>query len=115
GVAFMTAHRCKVAAAKGRRREKQVMEMPEPIVPEPDLRVDLGPLLDQELSRLPKQYRVVVVLCELEGKTRKEAAGQLGLPEGTVASRLARARTMLAKRLARYGLAASGGVLAAVL
>src|SRR5271166_4200513 len=32
GVAHMTAHRCKVAAAKGRRREKQVMEMPEAIV-----------------------------------------------------------------------------------
>src|SRR5581483_4738563 len=47
--------------------------------------------------------------------TRKEAARQLGLPEGTVASRLARARTMLAKRLARHGLALSGGTLAAIL
>ena len=56
-----------------------------------------------------------VILCDLEGKTRKEAAQQLGCPEGTLASRLARARTMLAKRLARHGLVVSGGSLAAAL
>src|SRR5207247_1946306 len=59
--------------------------------------------------------RAVVVLCELEGKTRRQAARQLGLPEGTVGSRLARAKTLLAKRLARHGLPLSGGALAAVL
>jgi ketosteroid isomerase-like protein len=89
--------------------------MPEPAVAEPDLWDGLEPLLDQELSRLPDKYRAVIVLCDLEGKTRKEAARQLGLPEGTVGSRLARARAMLAKRLARHGPAVSGGVLAAVL
>src|SRR5262249_30656537 len=111
GVAHMTAHRLKVSAAKGRRREKQVAELPEPAVAEPDLWPDLPPLLDQELSRLPDKYRVAVVLCDLEGKTRKEVAGQLGLPEGTVASRLARARAILAKRLTRRGLAVSAGAL----
>ena len=74
GVAYMTAHRGKVAAARGRRREKQVTEMPEPVTAGPDLWDDLRPLLDQELSRLPNPYRVVVVLCELERKTCKEAA-----------------------------------------
>src|SRR6202020_949365 len=92
-------------------REKQVMEMPEPAQAEHDLWSDLQPLLDQELNRLPDPYGVVIVLCDLEGKTRPEVARQLGWPEGTVAGRLARARAMLAKRLARDGLVGSGGAL----
>jgi hypothetical protein len=74
---------------------------------------ELHKVLDQELERLPDKYRVVVVLCDLEGKTRKEAARHLSLPDGTVASRLAAARTMLAKRLTRRGFVLSGGTVAA--
>src|SRR5262249_42119168 len=81
----------------------------------PDLWDDLEAVLDRELSRLPDRYRAAVILCDLEGKTRKEAARQLGCPEGTVASRLATARKMLAKRLARHGLVVSAGALAAAL
>src|SRR5260370_36370984 len=89
--------------------------MTETDVVEKDLGNELQPLLGQELSRLPDIYRVVIVLCDLEGKTRKEAARHVGLPEGTVGSRLARARVMLAKRLAARGVALSGGALAVVL
>jgi RNA polymerase sigma factor (sigma-70 family) len=115
GVAHQTALKARATAARRKGRERQVTEMPEPAVAERDPWRDLRPLLDEELSRLPDRYRCVIVSCDLEGRTRKEAAGQLGLSEGTVGSRLARARAMLAKRLARRGLAVSGGALAVVL
>jgi tetratricopeptide (TPR) repeat protein len=89
--------------------------MPEPAAREQHLGRDLQPILDQELSRLPAKYRVAIVLCDLEGKTRKTVAQQLGVPEGTLSGRLTRGRSLLAKRLARHGLAVSGGALAAVL
>jgi RNA polymerase sigma factor (sigma-70 family) len=113
GVAHQTAIKAKATAARRRMRERQMAEMPEPEAPCQDLGSDLQPLLDQELSRLPDKYRLVIVLCVLEGRPLKEVAGQLGRPIGTVASRLARARTMLAKRLTRLGLVVSGGALAA--
>src|SRR5205823_3225276 len=103
GVAHQTALKARATAAKRRARERQVMEMPEPEVAPQDLWHDLQPLLDQELSRLPDKYRIPIVLCDLEGKTRREAARRIGCPEGTVAGRLARARRMLAKRMARHG------------
>jgi Sigma-70, region 4 len=91
-----------------------VVDMPEPTTPE--VRdADLQQMVDEELSRLPDHYRGVIVLCDLEGKTRKEAARQLGIPEGSVASRLARARALLAKRLTQRGVLFSAGSVAVVL
>src|SRR5206468_6423524 len=115
GVAYQTARKARATAAKRNARETLVTEMPEPDAPEQDIWHDLQPLLDEELSRLPDKYRVPIVLCDLEGKTGKEAAQLLGCPEGTVVGRLARARVMLAKRLAQRGVTLSGGALAVVL
>ncbi len=113
GVAHQTALKARAMSAKRMGREKQVNEMPEPKArTESDLWTNLQPLLDQELSRLPDKYRLAIVLCDLEGKTRKETARQLKIPEGTLSTRLTTARTMLAKRLSRHGLALSGGSLA---
>ncbi len=115
GVAYRTARKTRTLLARHRVRETQVTEMPKSEATEPDhCWRDLQPLLDQELRRLPDKYRVPIVLCDLEGKTGKEAARQLGWPEGTVASRLSRGRRTLAQRLTRRGLALSAGSLAAV-
>jgi len=105
GVAYRTALEAKKMAAKRRLKEAKVV----PQSPPASTWDDLQTLLDQELDRLPDKYRAVIVLCDLEGMTRKDAARRLGWPEGTVASRLAGARKTLAKRLSRHELALSGG------
>jgi RNA polymerase sigma factor (sigma-70 family) len=114
GVAYQTALKARARAARRRNRERQAVDMPEPAVEE-DLWRDLQPILDRELNRLPDKYRVAVVLCDLEGKTHKQAARLVGCPEGTLSARLTRARAILARRLARYGVALSAASLAAVL
>jgi RNA polymerase sigma factor (sigma-70 family) len=114
GVAHRTALKAQALTAKRHARESQLTAMPERDALERDFCNDLQPVLDQELSNLPDKYRIPIVLCVLEGKTRKEASRQLGLPEGTVAAQLARGRALLAKRLGRHGVALSSGSLAAL-
>jgi RNA polymerase sigma factor (sigma-70 family) len=111
-VARRTALEARSCIVRRRIRENQVQEMPEPALaaPEPD---DWRPVLDEELSRLPEKYRVAVVLCELEGRPRSEAAQLLGVPEGTLSWRLAKARKMLAARLGRRGVTLSGALVPA--
>jgi RNA polymerase sigma factor (sigma-70 family) len=115
GVAYRTAMKARAAATKRRMKEKQVEVLPEPQAAQHNRLHDLVPLLDQELDRLPDKYRVAVILCDLEGKTHREAARQLDWPVGTLSTRLLRARVMLAKRLTRHGLAITSGALVAVL
>jgi RNA polymerase sigma factor (sigma-70 family) len=114
GVAHQTALKARATRAKRKSREMHGNAMREPGVTEHPWS-EVEPVLDQELSRLPERYRTVIVLCGLEGKTVKEAARHLRVPQGTIASRLARGRAMLARRLARHGIKVSGGALAAVL
>lgn len=114
GVATRIARKAKATRTKRTSREKQSLPMPEPVVREPDRGNDLHDQLHEALAGLPDKLRAPIVLCYLEGKTRTEAARQLGVPEGTLAAWLARGRAMLAKRLARRGLVLPAGALAAV-
>jgi RNA polymerase sigma factor (sigma-70 family) len=115
GVACRTAMKARTMNARRRQREGRAGIKATAEAPSGETWDDLLPLLDQELSRLPDKYRVPVVLCDLQGRTRREVAAQLKVPEGTLSGRLTTARRMLARRLARYGLAVSGGALAAAL
>jgi RNA polymerase sigma factor (sigma-70 family) len=112
GVARSTALKAREMNNRRHAKEQEAGRLPRPETPS-EHRDQLQTLLDEELSNLPAKYRVPVILCELESKSIKEAACQLGWPQGTVASRLSRARVLLGKRLARRGAALVGGSLAA--
>jgi RNA polymerase sigma factor (sigma-70 family) len=114
GVALRTARKAKAVTAKRRGREMQVTEMPESEAGPQEQCRDMQPLLDKELNGLPEKYRLPILLCDLEGKTIKGAAQQLGWLQGTLAGRLARGRKLLAKRLASRGVVLSAGWLTAV-
>ena len=115
GVAVRTAKEARVRAARRRAREERVstpvhVEPPDDGSPE-----ELRDILDEELARLPARHRGAVVLCELEGLSRPEAARRLGIPEGTLSSRLARAKAQLRDRLASRGVSLPVAALSAIL
>jgi RNA polymerase sigma factor (sigma-70 family) len=112
-VAYRTASQARARAARrfAKEREAAVSES----YTDNHGREDLARLLDLELNRLPEKYRAAVLLCDLQGASRKEAARQLDVPEGTLSSRLATGRAMLAKRLTLRGLAPAVGGVAALI
>jgi RNA polymerase sigma factor (sigma-70 family) len=112
GVAYRTALEARTKRRRRQAKEKQVGAMPDAAVEPDETWQELKPLLDKELNRLPEKFRVPVVLCDLEGLPRRQVARQLGVPEGTLSSRLHTARRALAQRLSRYGLCLSAGALA---
>lgn len=103
GVATLCAKKARVRRAKRRQRERtgRVPDVPDTDSP---VSADLTAVLDDELAAIPEKYRTAVVLCELRQLTLDQAAAELGVPRGTVASRLARGREALGKRLLRRGL-----------
>lgn len=61
--------------------------------------VDLGPALDRAIGELPEVFRSAFVLVDVEGMAYNEAASVLGVPVGTIRSRLFRGRRLLQESL----------------
>ncbi len=114
GVALRTAREANRMNTRRRSRERQMDNAPDPCATLSDPQ-DWRPVLDQALAALPEKYREVIVLCCLEEQTRRQAALRLGIPEGTLSWRLASAKKMLARQLARQGVAPAGAALLALL
>ncbi|WP_406698839.1 sigma-70 family RNA polymerase sigma factor [Singulisphaera sp. Ch08] len=109
GVAVRAAKELRRSEARRHARERASMSQhPVELASDQGLgQVDLYSVLDEELSRLPGRYRAALVACELEGMSRREAALQLGVPEGTLSSHLVRGRRLLKERLGRRGFGAT--------
>ena len=104
GVAVRTAKEARKIAARSRGREflvSNVPDRPAPVERSPD--ADALRILDEEIGRLPDHLRAAVILFEIDGLSRRDVADRLGIPEGTLASRLAKARKVLAARLRDRG------------
>ncbi|HEY7308270.1 MAG TPA: sigma-70 family RNA polymerase sigma factor [Gemmataceae bacterium] len=107
GVAHRTSRRARDSLARRRAAQKRIWERARQSTQPARDGEDWRPLLDEELSRLPEKYRAAIVLCDLQGRTHKEAARELGWPQGTLSGRLWRGRALLARRLRRRGLTLS--------
>ena len=100
GVSYKVALRARTMAGRRAKHETLTATLPDtPVPPDP---VDDG-VLDAEIAKLPVIYRDAVVLCELQGVSRYDAAKTLGILEGTLSSRLAKARKLLAIALGHRG------------
>jgi RNA polymerase sigma factor (sigma-70 family) len=110
-VAVRAARKALALRQRRQNRERLGTPMPEQIQ-HPNEPRDWLPLLDQALQSIPEKYRVPLVLCELQGWTRAEAAERLALAEGTLSSRLARGRELLRTRLVKRGITVSTVALA---
>ncbi len=104
GVATRTAKGARVTRKRRRKYERATRERPPTEAP---ANHELAGVIDEELANLSEAYREAIVLCELRGLSRKRAATELGIPEGTLSSRLAGAKRKLAERLAARGFAPS--------
>jgi RNA polymerase sigma factor (sigma-70 family) len=89
GVARTTALKAKAMSSKRTAKERQAAQRSRPdAIPSSLERVEAS--LERELDALPNVYRAAILLCDLEGKTIKEAAQQLGCPPmGTLSARKA--------------------------
>jgi RNA polymerase sigma factor (sigma-70 family) len=103
GVAYRTAMKAKRSAARRRNHEARLRAVVPQTAASPTWD-ETQAVLDEEIQRLPPCFREAFVRCVLEGKSGSEAAVELGCKEGTVKSRVNRARRRLQRQLARRGI-----------
>lgn len=113
GVAYRLALKAKARA--GRRREQTIAD-PFSASTIDDLTMrEVRVILHEEMHQLAEKYRASLLLCYWEGKTRDEAAEQLGMSAGAFKKCLERARNLLGSRLVRRGLVPSSAFFAMLL
>ncbi len=116
GVAFRVAQNARKQRARRHKYESQNVAENRTGDPLAEVTVrEAQAILDQELACLPEKYRAPLVLCCLEGKTRDEAARQMGWSAKLVKSRLEQGRERLHQRLTRRGLTLPAALGAALL
>src|SRR5262245_23429350 len=103
-VAFRVANKLRATAARRRAREAALGDAAHPAVLDDLSWRDVQLVLSEELNRLADKYRAPLLLCYLQGKTRDEAARQLGWGLGVLRGRLDRGREILRGRLLHRGL-----------
>src|SRR5262245_30104113 len=116
-VAYQTALDVLAKLTRRRVHERQASPMNYPD-PDPVTEAtwnEVRPILDAELNALPEESRRLLIACYLQEKTHAEAAAELGMALGSLARRLEKARTLLAERLVRRGIAVSASLLAMLL
>jgi RNA polymerase sigma factor (sigma-70 family) len=114
GVAYRTALKARTTMHRRRIRERPMDPLPQREAA-PTAANDWRDILDEELDALPAPQRQVLVFCDIEGRSLKEASVQLNVPPSTLSNRLAAARKKLAARLTRRGVTLSVPTLTAVL
>jgi RNA polymerase sigma factor (sigma-70 family) len=114
GVAYNVARKARAARHRRETKEREAAAR-QPTDALPAIPDDLRELLDRELHALPDKYRTAIVLCDVLGRTIREAAEEVGCPPKTLGTRLGRGRSVLARRLTRRGVAAPAGALTAAL
>jgi RNA polymerase sigma factor (sigma-70 family) len=121
GVAFRVALKARTTRARRQRIDTlaaidaAVQESPDPLAGLTARELCL--ILDEEVQKLPVAYRQPVILCCIEGRSREEAARQLGMTPAAIKGRLERGRTLLQRRLRERGIVPSlamGAILCAV-
>ena len=114
-----TARRTSLAlgrASARRRRRERGRQTPSPSEPADELTWrEVRVAVAEEVNRLPAKFRDAFTLCVEQSHSREEASAELGVPVGTVNSRLHEAKSRLRERLSRRGIDLSAVLAAASL